>query len=172
MFCFCYDRYVYYASWLPRRLCRLCARWAISPFFLFSSSYKYYIISIRKQLRCQKKNQRIRVLKYMLLAACSYIVWHYSFSSVISLTLQWVILGIIISLLILFLLWDYGIKKREISKFNRILWIISLVVTVLFSIWIFYLKKMRLVYWGLFASFGIETHGRTYSYKTHFEQSS
>jgi|GEM_PF-1815362 len=79
----------------------------------------------------------IRFPKYALLTAGSYAIWYFSSSNFISLTLLWLILGLILLLYISFLIWDYGIKREKISKFNQALLILSIIITVIFSIGIF-----------------------------------
>lgn len=68
----------------------------------------------------------------------AFAIYYYSFSDYISSTLKWILLGINIILLLSFIIYDYGIQKRKVSKFYRILVIASIILTVIFSIFIFY----------------------------------
>ena len=67
-----------------------------------------------------------------------YAVSYYSSSHFISLTFEWVILGINILLLLSFMIWDYRIKKRKVSKFNQALILVCIIATFIFSMLIFY----------------------------------
>ena len=78
----------------------------------------------------------LRFLKYAPLAAGSYLMWYLSFS--VNPRLLWFILGPIILLTISFMIWDYRIKKTILPRYIQVLSILTLIITVIFSLWIFW----------------------------------
>lgn len=70
--------------------------------------------------------------------ALSVAIWYFSRSGDVSPILMWILLGINIVLLLAFLIYDYRIKKRKVSKLNQTLLLLSILITVIFSVFIFY----------------------------------
>lgn len=66
--------------------------------------------------------------------ALSAAIWYFSRPGNVSQILLWILLGVDIILLLAFIIYDYGIQKKKVSKLNRKLIMASLLMTVIFSL--------------------------------------